>query len=148
MQPNHSVSSVLESRVESVDIGEELVRNFLSDAGFNEEDQYFIGLAAREILINAIKHGNRFDRQKTVGVRLTKLGDSVTIEVADEGDGFRLENIPDPRVAENQERRSGRGLAIAVAIMDEFSVNKNQPHGTHIRMVKTLRNASDGERPV
>lgn len=148
MQPNHSVSSVLDSRVESVDIGEELVRNFLSDAGFNEEDQYFIGLAAREILINAIKHGNRFDRQKMVEVRLTKCANSVTIEVDDEGDGFRLESIPDPRAAENQERRSGRGLAIALAIMDEFSVDKNQSHGTHVRMVKTLRNSTDGEKPV
>lgn len=144
MQPNHSVTSILDSRVESVDIGEEFVRNFLSDAGFNEEDQYFIGLAAREILINAIKHGNRFDRQKVVTVQLTMRGDSVTIEVADDGDGFRLENVPDPRAAENQERRSGRGLAIALAIMDEFSVDKNQPNGTHVRMVKTLRDSSGG----
>ena len=136
MEPELTVSSTFDSRVESVDVAEELVRRFSEDIGFEESDQYFIGLAAREIFINAIKHGNRFDRTKKVGIRLSKSASGLTIEVDDEGDGFKLENVPDPREAENLARRSGRGITIALAIMDEFFVEKHMPRGTHIRMIK------------
>ncbi len=131
-----TVSSTFESRVESVDAAEEFVRRFSQDAGFEESDQYFIGLAAREVVINAIKHGNRFDKGKNVDIRLSKDSKSLTIEVNDEGEGFSIENVPDPRKAENQERRSGRGITMAAAIMDEFVVEPHSPHGTHIRMKK------------
>jgi serine/threonine-protein kinase RsbW len=131
-------TSTFESRIEVVEVVEETVRRFSRDAGFGDDDEYFIGLAVREIVINAIKHGNRLDPNKKVGLRLSKNGRSVTIEVTDEGDGFRLENVPDPRAAENHQRRSGRGLAITLSIMDEFFVDHNVPRGTHIRMVKKL----------
>jgi len=131
-------SSTLDSVVKSVDGAEESVRRFAHDAGFEESDQYFIGLAAREILINAIKHGNRFDQSKKVGLRLSTDSDVLTIEVTDQGEGFRLENVPDPHLPENLERGSGRGITMALAIMDEFTVDRNSPSGTHVRMVKRL----------
>ena len=136
MSSEISVSSTIESRIESVDAAEERVRRFASDSGVEEEDQYFISLAAREILINAVKHGNHFDRNKKVLLRLIKTSDSMAIEVTDEGDGFQVEGVPNPHAEENRERRSGRGLALAMAIMDEFVVTKKLPHGTHVRMVK------------
>ena len=129
-------SSTLESRFEAVDPAEESVRRFAQDAGFEQSETDFIGLATREILINAIRHGNRFDLGKRVGLRLSQAGDKLTIEVTDEGDGFRIENVPDPRLPENLERRSGRGITIALSIMDEFTVDRHIPMGTHVRMVK------------
>jgi anti-sigma regulatory factor (Ser/Thr protein kinase) len=57
-------SSTLQSRIELVDDAEESVRRFAQDVGFEESDQYFIGLAVREMLINAIEHGNRFDKTR------------------------------------------------------------------------------------
>jgi len=131
-------SSTLQSRVELVDDAEESVRRFARDVGFEESDQYFIGLAVREMLINAIKHGNRFDKNKSVGLRLSRNGADMTFEITDQGEGFRLESVPDPHLPENQERRSGRGIAIVVAVMDEFSVNRNSSGGTHVRMIKRL----------
>jgi len=139
-----SVFSHLDSRVEAVDGAEESVRLFAQEAGFDEEDLYFIGLATREILINAIKHGNRFDRHKKIGLRLSRDASRFTIEVLDEGDGFRIDAVPDPHLSEHRERRSGRGITIALAIMDEFFVEKNVPHGTHIRMVKRRAPAKPG----
>lgn len=138
MNSVHSVFSTLDSRGESVDGAEEVIRQFALEAGFDESDQYFIGLAAREIIINAMKHGNHFDRDKRVGMRLSKDEQRLTIEVFDEGAGFQLESVPDPRLPENRERRTGRGLTIALAIMDEFAVEKNAPSGTLVRLVKRL----------
>lgn len=131
-------NSTLDSVVESVDGAEESVRQFAREAGFEEDDQFFIGLALREILINAIKHGNRFDSGKKVDLRVSRNGTALTIEVTDQGDGFHLESVPDPHLPENRERSSGRGITMALAIMDEFSVAKNAPTGTHVRMVKHL----------
>jgi serine/threonine-protein kinase RsbW len=131
-------SSTLDSVVESVDGAEESVRRVAREAGFEESDEYFIGLAVREILINAIKHGNRFDPNKKVGLRVSQSGRELTIEVADQGEGFQVESVPDPRLPENLERGSGRGIAMALAIMDEFSVDKNTSGGTHVRMMKRL----------
>ena len=131
-------SSTLDSVVESVHSAEEIVRRFALEAGFEESDRYFIGLAVREIVINAIKHGNRFDQNKKVGLRLSTNGDDLIIEVTDQGDGFRIESVPDPHLPENRERESGRGIAIASAFMDEFSVDRNSPSGTYVRMAKRL----------
>jgi len=131
-------SSTLDSVVESADSAEESVRQFALEAGFEESDQYFIGLAAREILINAIKHGNRFDPKKKVGLSMSISRSNLIIEVTDQGEGFQLESVPDPRLPENLGRRSGRGVTMALAIMDEFSVDRNSPGGTHVRMAKRL----------
>jgi serine/threonine-protein kinase RsbW len=136
-----SVVATLDSKLESVETFEGMVREFSRESGFEDEDQYFIELAAREIVINAIKHGNRFDPGKKVEVSLARDQEYMTIEVRDEGDGFRLDDVPDPRAPENQQKRSGRGIAMTLAIMDEFFVEKNRPHGTHIRMLKALPKA-------
>lgn len=138
MEPVLSVSSTLDSTIESIDAGEDLVRRFTREAGFGESDEYFIGLASREILVNAIKHGNRFEPDKKVNVLLNRNGRTLTIEVSDEGQGFQLENVPDPLAPENIERHSGRGLMMALAIMDQFFVERTAAGGTHIRMVKNL----------
>lgn len=126
----------LESRVEEVDEAEAWVRQFAGGQGFDESGQYFIGLAVREVLVNAIKHGNRFDLAKKVGLALGGAPGELVVEVSDEGAGFLLEEVPDAQAAENLERRSGRGLLLARRIMDELTVMPAIPVGTRVRMVK------------
>ena len=124
--------------IESVDGIEEAIRKFSGNAGFEESDQYFIGLAAREVIVNAIKHGNAFDPAKKTEVRLVQGNDFLMIEVLDEGAGFLLENVPNPLHEENLNRRSGRGLAMAKSFMDEVSVEQLQHTGTLVRLLKRL----------
>lgn len=131
-------SSTLDSIIESVESATKSVDRFAQDAGFGESDRYYICLAVREVLANAIKHGNRFDPSKKVGLRVSGNGRDLTIEISDEGEGFRLENVPDPMLAENRERTSGRGIKIARAFMDDFSVERESDGGTHVRMLKRL----------
>ncbi len=135
-------SSTLDSTLESVDAAEQSVRRFAQEAGFEESDWYFIGLAAREILVNAIKHGNRFDPAKKVDLSLSADGRQLTVEIKDQGEGFRIEDVPDPRLAENLGRDSGRGLTLAKGIMDDFHIEANSPAGTYVRMSKLLPAAS------
>jgi len=133
------LSSTLDSRVEEVDEAEESSRRCAEEAGFGESDQFFIGLAVREILINAMKHGNRFDPTKKVGFEVSREGDVLTIDVTDEGEGFQVESVPDPRLPENLVRLSGRGIAMAQGIMDEVQVTANSPRGARVRMIKRLK---------
>src|ERR1700685_157770 len=118
-------SSILDSVVESLDGAEESARRCANNAGFGESDQFFIGLAIREILINAMKHGNRFDPGKKVGFDVSLDGRDLIRDVTDQGAGFELEGVPDPLRPENLERKSGRGISMARSIMDEVSVTAN-----------------------
>lgn len=131
-------SATLDSKIESVESAAASVDRFAQDAGFEESDRYFISLAVREIVTNAIKHGNRFDPSKKIGLRISGEGRDLTIEVTDEGEGFQLENVPDPLLAENRERTSGRGIMLTRAFMDDFSVERRSQGGMHVKMVKRL----------
>jgi serine/threonine-protein kinase RsbW len=133
-------SSTLDSVVDSLDGAEDSVRRCAEEAGFGESEQFFIGLAVREILVNAMKHGNRFDPDKKVGFEVSRNGEELIIDVTDQGEGFQLENVPDPLLPENVERTSGRGISMARRIMDEVSVTGNSPCGSRVRMVKRLNN--------
>lgn len=138
MDSELAVTLRLESNIESIDPAEDKTRRFARDIGFNESDQYFIGLATREVLVNAIKHGNRFDSGKHVVLRLLRDHNALIIEVTDEGAGFLLDAVPSPGAPENLNRRSGRGIAIALSIMDEVTSRKASSGGACVRMVKHL----------
>jgi anti-sigma regulatory factor (Ser/Thr protein kinase) len=79
-------------------------------------DEYFFRLALDEMLTNAIRHGNCSDASKKVSltVRFTKRG--VKLTVCDEGNGFCVEKVPDPRLPERKFCRGGRGVWILNAL--------------------------------
>jgi serine/threonine-protein kinase RsbW len=93
-----------------------------------------VELALREALNNAVIHGNGTDAHKLVHVRCRcELGKGVSLIVSDEGKGFDPNALPDPLVAENLERRDGRGLLLMKQAMDEVSF---KGHGTEVHMRK------------
>ncbi len=69
-------------------------------SGLDDEALHWVGVAVRESVINAIKHGNGLDERKRVHVEFTSLnGDAppgLLIRVRDEGPGFDPETLPDP----------------------------------------------------
>ncbi len=50
---------LLASNLESVDEAEELVLDIAKEAGFPEDELHQISMAVREIVVNAVVHGNR-----------------------------------------------------------------------------------------
>ncbi|MCA9097749.1 MAG: ATP-binding protein, partial [Planctomycetaceae bacterium] len=81
----------------------------LEELEFSSRDLFGMRLALEEALVNAIKHGNRMDRNKHVEIFCQIHETSVHIEVEDEGPGFQLSDVPDPTSDENLERPCGRG---------------------------------------
>src|ERR1022692_3405097 len=85
------------STLESVDLAEEEILAAAEQAGFEEDDRHRIGMAVRECMVNAIVHGNRYNRNKRVRVSVA-IGNATpenasgnahfTIRITDEGEGF------------------------------------------------------------
>jgi len=94
---------------------------------------FAVRLAMEEALANAVKHGNKFDRKKKITVSAQVDPESTAITVADEGDGFDPDHLPDPTADENLERPCGRGIMLMRAYMDDVIFNKR---GNQVRMVK------------
>lgn len=133
---------LLESTLDSVDSAENAVLEVAGEAGFGEDDLHKIGMSVREAMVNAVVHGNRYNSRNKVHLVVSRGPDHVTVVIGDEGEGFDMENLPDPLAAENLLRHSGRGLLLIQAFMDEFQVRSRDPKGTEVRMVKYLAHAS------
>jgi serine/threonine-protein kinase RsbW len=109
------------------------VMDAVAGLGFSEEARFSIKLAMEEAVTNAIKHGNRFDKDKKVLIRYGYNGTRLTLVVRDEGEGFDPDRVPDPTAPQNLTLPYGRGLMLMNAYMDhvEFS-----PEGNEVTMVK------------
>ncbi|HZL56679.1 MAG TPA: ATP-binding protein [Bryobacteraceae bacterium] len=126
------------STLESVDIAEAEILKAASDAGFEEDEQHRIGMAVRECMVNAVVHGNRYNRNKQVRVSVAKDGNRFSIRIIDQGEGFEVQEIPDPLQENNLLRHSGRGLFLMGAFMDDVKVRKISPSGTEVTLVKNV----------
>ena len=105
----------------------------LAEKGYCQQDQFAIRLGLEEALCNAYKHGNKADPEKTISVKWSVDEDKTVIWVADCGDGFDPNAIPDPREEENIEKPSGRGLLLIKAYMSEVLFNEK---GNELCMIK------------
>ncbi len=109
-------------------------------AGLDDDALHWVGVAVRESVINAIKHGNANDEAKHVHVEFTPLDTEsppgVAIRVRDEGCGFDPATLPDPLAPENLLRSSGRGIFLIRSFMDEVVVARAAEGGMEVFMVK------------
>lgn len=124
------------SSFDFMDTSHELVEQVLQLANFSEDDIYWLTIAAREAIANAIKHGNKLDPDKKVFVDLSLHDDKFIMKVRDEGNGFNLDAVPDPRDPENIMRDQGRGIYYMRTFMDEVDFDFQPGKGTTLTMVK------------
>jgi len=136
------VDVTLETKLESIDLGEELARRVAHSAGFGEDDQQKISMAVRESLINAFQHGNRQDARKSIGLSFLLYPDRLVVEVRDEGSGFDLAQVADPRADERLLKTTGRGIFLMRCFMDEVQVGSGRNGGAVVTMTKHLRAAT------
>lgn len=113
--------------------------------GLDEDQLHWVGVAVRESVVNAIKHGNQGDESKRVVVEFTPMPsqrpDELIIRVEDEGEGFDPGELADPLAPENILKSSGRGIFLIRSFMDEVELQRGQTRGMQIRMVKKVLRA-------
>jgi len=139
-EPGHmeKIQTTLDSALESADKAEELVLKEAAKLGLDEDDQNQVGMAVRECTVNAIVHGNRYNKNKKVHLQIERTEQELTVTIGDEGQGFDMNSLPDPLAPENLLRQSGRGLMLARAFMDDFDLHPRAGGGTEVCMVKRL----------
>ena len=111
-------------------------------AGLDDDAIHWIGVAVRESVINAIKHGNRGDYGKLVTVEFDVVPaaapSELIVRVLDQGEGFDPEEVADPLAPENILKSSGRGIFFMRNFMDDVTLRRGDEGGMEVRMVKKL----------
>jgi serine/threonine-protein kinase RsbW len=138
------ISFRIPSAVEFLDgvlnhISERLVKMRIVD-----RDSIEVVVALDEAIVNAIKHGNGYDASKHVTIVTEITKDEARFQVTDEGEGFSVQDVPDPCAPENLLRTSGRGILLIRSIMDEVAYNDR---GNSLLMVKRAASPERGPRP-
>jgi len=127
------IEITISSRFENIELVQVIAEHLCENAGMDEDGSHWIGMAVREAVANAIKHGNKCDSRKAVHIVADFSVEGVRFIVADEGPGFELEKVPDPTQPCRLLEPSGRGLLLINHIMDEVCFNQS---GNRLEMFK------------
>lgn len=114
----------LPSRIDSITTVENFIDTLNDKYGFSDEVYANVHTCLSEAVVNAIVHGNKENGEKKVYVNLEVIEDKRLIfTIADEGDGFNFNNLPDPTSPENLENLTGRGVFIIKRLADQCIFN-------------------------
>jgi serine/threonine-protein kinase RsbW len=114
------------------------IEQALTAVEFPESEIFAIRMAVEEALVNAIKHGNQMDQEKSVRVVYQIGPERFEVRITDQGPGFDPSDVPDPTAPENLERPCGRGLLLIRYYMTDVTFDDR---GSTIAMFK-LRNGT------
>ena len=107
--------------------------------GLPDDNARLLGVALREAIVNALRHGRRADGYCEVEVHLRKLfGRVLSMMVRDRGPGFDPANVPDPCCPENAARNSGRGIFFMRQFADRVKFDFPPDGGVVVRLAKRL----------
>ena len=126
------------STIDQVARADEFLETLLRKAGIPEDTIANLAIAVTELVNNAIKHGNKLIKDKNVTVSLICAPDRIEISVADEGEGFDPDSIPDPLAEENLMKEIGRGIFIVNSLIDEVRYRFPSGGGTVVTIIKYL----------
>jgi serine/threonine-protein kinase RsbW len=102
------------------EVQEQIIES-LEAHGFSARDVFGVRLALEEAIVNAIKHGNRMDPEKIVRIQWEVNATYVKVTIEDQGDGFKVEDVPDPTDDENLDKPGGRGIMLMRSFMSHVA---------------------------
>jgi len=126
--------------------------NELSD--LEDKDREAMGFALKEILINAMEYGGKFDRDRLVEVSYVRGKRMVLYRVRDPGDGFSLEELTHAAISNPPQqpvrhlevrdamgiRPGGFGVMLARKMVDDLIYSEQ---GNDVLLIKYLERAPD-----
>ena len=118
-------------------------------ANLPEKEGEEVGMAFREILLNAMEHGGKFDPDTYVKVEYVRARRMISCRISDPGPGFTLDEIPHAAVANPADepirhaqiredlglRPGGLGILLAQQLLDQVIYGQN---GNEVLMIKYL----------
>ena len=112
------------------------ILSFLNGYKIDEGRIFDIRLCIEEAVRNAMVHGNRSDKKLFVKTAYWIDGDTLNIEIEDEGQGFDHRGVADPTAPSHILKNSGRGVYLIKKLMDKVEYNGK---GNKITMAKRLK---------
>jgi anti-sigma regulatory factor (Ser/Thr protein kinase)/CheY-like chemotaxis protein len=108
-----------------------------------------VGMAFREMLMNAIEHGGRMDPTEQVEISYLRARHMVTCQISDPGQGFTLDEIPHAAIANPADdplrhvelreacgmRPGGFGVLVTQRLVDELVYSER---GNEVTLVKYI----------
>ena len=125
------------SETERVPVILERVAQFARRQGVMDSDGLL--LVVRELLMNAIIHGNGSDRSRMALIRVAHRGSLFEVQVDDEGEGFDHESLV-LGLPDDPQTLTRRGLVLAHELSEELSFERG---GSRVRAMV----APGGRRP-
>lgn len=132
------------SRYENVELVQAVLDEALKTLPIDEDGGYWMGIALREAVTNAIKHGNALDPEKKVHVCLAVGAGALEITVEDEGKGFDPAAVADPLAPDNLLKTEGRGIFYMRKFMDKIEYDFGAGGGTKVRLHKKFGGPGSG----
>jgi anti-sigma regulatory factor (Ser/Thr protein kinase) len=115
------------SEAERLPIILERVAQFARRQGVWDSDGLL--LVVRELVLNAIVHGNESDRSRMALIRIARRGDRYEVQVDDEGEGFDYESLI-LELPEDPQSISKRGLVLVHELSQELTFERG---GSRVR---------------
>ncbi|MEO8036669.1 MAG: ATP-binding protein [Acidobacteriota bacterium] len=136
------IDITISSRFENIELVQVIAEHLCENAGLDEDGSHWIGMAVREAVANAIKHGNKLDIRKKVHATFNLRGPELEIRISDEGEGFDPTQVSDPLNPQNLMKTSGRGIFYMKTFMDDVRYSFAPSGGTSLVMTKNLAKGS------
>ena len=144
MKEQLQVEISIGSRFDNIDLVDAVTDAVLRYSGMDDESVERLGLAVREATANGVQHGNKEQPEKRVTVSFVLDKEELSIRIRDEGEGFDLNDLPDPLAPENLFKPRGRGILLMNSFMDEVEFEFDGGKGTVVKLRKKLA-PGDGE---
>lgn len=132
------IEITISSRFENIELVQVIAEHLCENAGVDEDGSHWVGMAVREAVANAIKHGNKLDMSKKVNATFELEGPDLEITISDQGEGFDPEKVSDPLNPQNLMKTSGRGIFYMKTFMDQIQYSFRPGVGTSLLMTKNL----------
>ena len=113
-------SLTFKSEIKNINLVEKLIDEISATYSISSDIYGKILLAVVEGVNNAIVHGNRLNKEKTVSIEYSIDSELVEFVISDEGKGFDFNHVPDPTTPENVEKSHGRGIFLMNHLADEI----------------------------
>ncbi|MBT3224757.1 MAG: ATP-binding protein [Deltaproteobacteria bacterium] len=118
------VSLEIPSSISSIGSALKMLNHFLKQYDVSELSTTQATVVLRELMVNAITHGNKDDASSSVNIRLEHIkGKEFKIVVEDMGAGFNYAAI-DTRIPDNPKTIQNRGYALIKAYTNRFEFNR------------------------
>ena len=137
-RPECQFHLALGSRFENIELVQVVLDESLRRLACDDDTRYWVGIAVREAVANAIKHGNHQDPSKKVEIDLQVEGEDLVISVLDEGNGFDPGRVADPLQPENLLKPDGRGIFYMGKFMDGVEYRFREGGGTEVTLRKRI----------